>query len=83
MNMNTGTTKHQQTSDSPIKDAIRRVLGFKALRTMRGMVDEIEREEATDRKLLRAFLIALPVILALAAAVIYFYSSTITVQPIT
>jgi hypothetical protein len=73
----------EQTSQPTVKDAIRRALGFKALRTMRNMVDEIEREDMADKKLLRALLIALPLILLLVAIFVYFYSTTATVQPIT
>jgi hypothetical protein len=73
----------KQTSQPSIKDAIRRALGFKALRTMRNMVDEIEREDLTDKKLLQALLITLPLILVLVVILIYFYSSSIIVQPIT
>ncbi len=52
---------------------IRRILTFKALRKMRAMVDEIEREEATDKKLLRVLWIALPLTLALCAVFFYLH----------
>jgi hypothetical protein len=52
---------------------IRRILAFKALRKMRVMVDEIEQEEATDKKLLRILWIALPLILILAALLVYLH----------
>jgi hypothetical protein len=50
---------------------IRRIWAFKALRRMREMVDDIEREEATDKKLLRILWIVLPLMLALAAIFVY------------
>jgi hypothetical protein len=52
---------------------IRRILAFKALRKMRVMVEEIEQEEATDKKLLRILWVVLPLILALAAIFIFLH----------
>jgi hypothetical protein len=52
---------------------IRRIWAFRALRKMRGVVDEIEQEEATDKKLLRVLWIVLALILALAAILVYLH----------
>lgn len=66
---NTPHDEHQEFT----RRIIRRIWAFKALRKMRDMVDEIEREEATDRKLLVILWIALPLILLLAAIFVYFH----------
>jgi hypothetical protein len=52
---------------------IRRILAFKALRKMRVMVDEIEQEETTDKKLLKILWIVLPLILILTALLVYLH----------
>jgi hypothetical protein len=52
---------------------IRRIWAFKALRKMRGMVDEIEQEEATDKKLLRILWLVLALILVLAVIFVYWH----------
>lgn len=78
--MNTGLPEREPSTDRSIKQAVRRVLGFKALRSLRGMVDEIEREEAADRKALRALLIVLPAILLLAVAFFIWFRNTLSIQ---
>jgi hypothetical protein len=68
--MNTPQDEHQEFT----RRIIRRVWAFKALRKMRAMVDDIEQQEATDKKLLRAALwIVLPLILALGAMLVYLH----------
>jgi hypothetical protein len=66
---NTPQDEHQEFT----RRIIRRIWAFRALRKMRGMVDEIEREEATDRKLLRILWIVLPLILMLATLLVYLH----------
>jgi cell division septal protein FtsQ len=78
--MNTSPQEPGQITESAIKQAIRRMLGFKAMRTLRGMVNEIEREETADRRVLRTLLIALPAILILAAAFFIWFRSTLSIQ---
>jgi cell division septal protein FtsQ len=78
--MSTGPQESGQIAETAIKQTIRRILGFKALRTLRGMVDEIEREETADRRVLRRLLIALPAVLILAAAFFIWFRSTMSIQ---
>jgi hypothetical protein len=57
--------------DDRIEENVRRTVGLRALKVVRGIVDEIEREEAARRKLLRAYwaygwIILLLAVLALA-----------------
>lgn len=78
--MSPGLPEREPTTGPSIKQAIRRTLGFKALRSLRGMVDEIEREEAADRKALRALLIVLPAILLLAVAFFLWFRNTLSIQ---
>lgn len=78
--MSNGLPEQGQQDGRPIKQAIRRALGFKAMRTLRSMVDEIEREEAADRKVLRTLLIVLPAVLILAAVFFIWFRNTLSVQ---
>jgi hypothetical protein len=65
---NTHRDEHQEIT----RRIIRRIWAFRALRKMRGMADEDEREEAFDKKLLQVMLIVLPLILVFAAVCVYF-----------
>lgn len=78
--MNTGDSRQENERGNPIGNAIRRILGFKALRTMRTMVNEIEQEEAADKKTLRILLIMLPVIMILAAALFLWFRHSVSIQ---
>ncbi|HEY3488172.1 MAG TPA: hypothetical protein VGL10_08905 [Gammaproteobacteria bacterium] len=50
---------------------IKRVLGFKALRSLRKTVNSIEAEELTDRKILKVLWIVMALLIATAAFFVY------------
>jgi hypothetical protein len=63
--------------DGRIEENVRRTVGLHALKEVRGIVDEIEREEAARRKLLRAYMAYGWIILLLAALALARYMGVI------
>jgi high-affinity K+ transport system ATPase subunit B len=61
---------------------LRRILSSNAVQRMRSMVDEFEREETTDKKLLRILLIMLPILLIIAAALFIWFRHSVSIQPL-
>jgi hypothetical protein len=61
---------------------LRRILSSNAVQRMRRMVDEIEREEATDKKTLRTLAIVLPILLIIAALLFIWFRHSVSIQAI-